>query len=72
MKKSLLLLALLTLGCSKKPVDMDEVLFDRAVIKMVISATQAPIGMGRSMVVGLAGIKTARRNMKVIIIKASK
>ena len=30
MKKSLLLLALLTFGCSKKPVDMDEVLFDRA------------------------------------------
>ena len=41
-------------------------------IKMVISATQAPIGLGRSMVVGLAGIKTARRNMKGIIIKASK
>ena len=122
MKKSLLLLALLTFGCSKKPVDMDEVLFDRADrwitnsnyssfffynikvyngpaftkhsngekkekgeikngyksgsgqdgIKMVISATQAPIGLGRNMVVGLAGIKTARRNMKVIIIKASK
>ena len=44
----------------------------QAGIKMVISATQAHIGLGRSMVVGSAGIKMARRNMKVNIKKVSK
>ena len=39
---------------------------------MVISATQVPIIMGRSMVTGLAGIPMARRNTKVSTKKANR